>query len=75
MLTLRELAEGEAGIVRRIALQGAIRRRVLDLGLIEGTKVVCLRKAPSGDPVIYFFRGTMIALRRADCGSIFVEGE
>ena len=69
-LKLRILA---LGMVLILLLTGAIRRRLLDLGLIEGTKVRCVRRSLAGNPVIYSFRGTMVALRSEDSARICVE--
>ncbi len=54
-------------------LSGPIRRRLHDLGLIEGTKVRCLYKSAWQDPVAYSIRSTVIALRNVDTRSIFVR--
>ena len=73
--TLDRLREGECARILRLDLRGAMRRRLLDFGMIEGTRVRCLRVSPSGDPVIYRVRGTMLALRRQDSRRIAVEVE
>lgn len=72
-MTLNRLAVGQTASVTALHLAGAIRRRLLDLGLIEGTCVRCLRRGAAGDPVIYGFRGTMVALRCEDSARICVE--
>lgn len=46
---------------------------MLDLGLVNGTNVESLHKSPSGDPVAYYIRGSVIALRNEDAGKIFVQ--
>ncbi len=72
-MTLNRLSAGQCANVTALLLGGAIRRRLLDLGLIEGTRVCCVRRALTGDPVIFSFRGTMVALRREDSARICVE--
>ena len=72
-MTLNRLAAGQTASVTALRLTGAIRRRLLDLGLIEGTRVRCLRRGVAGDPVIYGCRGTMVALRCEDSARICVE--
>ena len=72
-LTLNALPVGCAAKVKRLLLDGTIRRRMLDLGLIEGTRVKCLQNSPSGDPIAYLIRGAVIALRNEDSGRIEVE--
>lgn len=54
-------------------LQGLLRRRILDLGMVPGTSVQCIRKSPSGDPIAYMVRDTLIALRREDASQIHVN--
>lgn len=71
-LPLSLLVEGERGRVSSIEVQGSIRRRLLDLGLIEGTQVVCLHRSVRGDPIAYSIRGAAIALRLEDSSRISV---
>ncbi len=71
--SLSHLGEGETGIVSNILSTGSIRRRLQDIGLIEGTNVKCMQKSPSGDPVAYNIRGAVIALRTEDSGNILIE--
>lgn len=52
---------------------GTMRRRMLDLGLIKGTKIKPLQKSPAGDPTAYYIRGAVIALRKEDAFQIIVE--
>ena len=52
---------------------GAMRRRLQDIGLIEGTDIECLQKSPAGDPIAYYIRGAVIALRSVDSGNILVR--
>ena len=68
--SLAELAIGAAGIVSAVELEGLLRRRILDLGIIPGTKVNCVRKGPAGDPIAYNVRNTTIALRSEDADLI-----
>lgn len=62
-MTLRELNIGSKARVTGIGLEGAERRRLLDLGLAIGSIVEAVRRSPLGDPVAYRVRGAMIALR------------
>lgn len=70
--TLAQLAPGNAARVKDLHLTGSIRRRLLDLGMIEGTYVECVGLSPAGDPAAYLIRGAVIALRQADCCGIEV---
>jgi ferrous iron transport protein A len=71
--SLSTLREGEHAIIHSIRLEETMRRRLQDLGLIEGTQVECLQKSPSGDPVAYLIRGAAIALRSRDTGDIYIQ--
>lgn len=51
-----------------------MRRRMQDIGLIEGTEVECVQKSPAGDPVAYRIRGALIALRAEDSARVLVTG-
>ena len=72
-IPLNSLPIGETGIVQKLLSTGPQRRRMLDLGLVNGTPVEALQKSPSGDPTAYFIRGAVIALRSEDAGKILVE--
>ena len=71
--TLDQLDRGGCGRVTSLASEGAFRRRMQDIGLIPGTRVTCLFRAPSGDPAAYEIRGAVIALRREDAGKVFLQ--
>ena len=60
---LTNLQCGQTARVGKLTLQGSMRRRLQDIGLIEGTQVECVQKSPAGDPVAYLIRGAVIALR------------
>jgi len=59
--------------VRAMSLTGGMRRRLRDIGLVEGTQLECLGVSPGGDPKAYLVRGAVIALRSADSGKIIVD--
>ena len=71
---LNDLQPGQQAIVQELRSTGSIRRRLLDIGLVEGTDVSCLQKSPAGDPVAYLIRGAVIAIRSEDSSQIVVEG-
>ena len=64
--------EGKTVKVRELLTTGSMRRRLQDIGLIEGTKVECVQKSPAGDPVAYLIRGAVIALRAEDSAGVLV---
>lgn len=71
--TLNSLNEGEKCRVKKLLIQGNMRKRLRDIGLIEGTNVDCLKKSISGDPTAYLIRGAVIALRSDDSSRIIVS--
>jgi ferrous iron transport protein A len=73
MIPLSSLPLGKKAKVRALTSNGASRRRMLDLGLISNTEVEALQKSPSGDPVAYQIRGSVIALRSEEASRILVE--
>lgn len=73
IIPLHLLPPGSLGKVRELTAQDNLRRRMLDLGLINDTLVEVLRKSPSGDPTAYQIRGAVIALRSEEASKIFVE--
>ena len=73
IMPLSNLLLGDKCKVNSLIAHGPIRRRLLDLGLIAGTEVMALDQSPSGDPIAYFIRGAVIALRSEDASQILVE--
>lgn len=70
--SLANLQVGERARVASLLSRGSMRRRLQDIGLIEGTEVECVQKSPAGDPVAYRIRGALIALRSEDSSNILV---
>ena len=68
--TVNELELEEIGIVHKIVGEETIKRRLLDLGLIEGTNIKPVLVSPSGDPRAFEFRGSLIAIRKEDAENI-----
>ena len=56
-----------------VAGERAMRRRLMDMGLIPGTRVTCVAASPAGDPSAYLIRGAVVALRARDAAGIRVE--
>ena len=67
---LSALREGQTALLSG----GSMRRRLQDIGFIEGTQVECVQKSPAGDPVAYRVRGALIALRSEDSAKVLVTG-
>ena len=71
--SLNRLPVGKRCKVAALLSNGKQRRRMLDLGLVQGTNVEALQKSPSGDPIAYYIRGAVIALRDEDASKILVR--
>ena len=71
-IPLSELPVGSVGRVCGLTANGGNRRRMLDLGLIDGTLVKSLMRSPAGDPTAYKIRGAVIALRAEDSRTVQV---
>lgn len=73
MKTLREAKIGETLTVKKINGSGAIKRRIMDMGLTRGVSVYIRKVAPLGDPVELTVRGYELSLRKADAEMVDVE--
>ena len=73
MKTLREVKVGETVKVVKLHGEGAVKRRIMDMGLTKGTEVYVRKVAPLGDPVELTVRGYELSLRKADAEMIEVE--
>lgn len=75
MLTLNLLPVGETAIIEKITTDESMKQRLWDLGFTNGTKVQAIQKSPSGDPIAYRVRGTVIAIRNKDAKNIILRGK
>lgn len=73
MKTLRDVKVGETVEVVKLHGEGAVKRRIMDMGLTKGTEVFVRKVAPLGDPVELTVRGYELSLRKADAEMIEVE--
>ena len=70
--TLDKLNINERGRVAALLARGAMRQRMIALGIVEGTEIECIGRSPLGDPSAYWVRGAVIAIRKKDARSILV---
>jgi ferrous iron transport protein A len=71
--TLRDIKVGARGKVVKVHGEGALRRRIMDMGLTKGVDVYVCKVAPLGDPIEITVRGYELSLRRADAEMIEIE--
>ena len=73
MKTLRDVKIGETATVVRIHGEGAVKRRIMDMGITKRTPVYVRKVAPLGDPIEVTVRNYELSIRKADAGIIEVE--
>lgn len=73
MKTLRNIAVGETAKVKRLHGAGALKRRIMDMGITKGSQVYVRKVAPLGDPVEITIRGYELSLRKDDADCIEME--
>ena len=73
MKTLRNIAVGETAKVKRLHGEGALKRRIMDMGITKGSQVYVRKVAPLGDPVEITIRGYALSLRKDDADCIEME--
>lgn len=73
IISLHCLKVGEAARIKSISSATGIKRRLLDIGLIEGTCVECVLNSPAGELTAYKIRGAVIAIRKEDSEHISVS--
>lgn len=73
MKTLREVPIGETAKVKKIHGEGAVRRRIMDMGITRGIDVYVRKVAPLGDPVEITVRNYELSLRKEDAAMVEVE--
>ena len=73
MKTLRDAKVGDTVKVVKLHGEGAVKRRIMDMGLTKGVQVYIRKVAPLGDPIEVTLRGYELSLRKADAGMIEIE--
>ena len=73
VMTLREVEVGKSVSVVKLHGEGAVRRRMMDMGITKGTEVYVRKVAPLGDPVEVTVRGYELSLRKEDAGMVEVQ--
>jgi len=73
MKSLKDVKTGETVKVIKLYGEGAIKRRIMDMGITKGTKIYLRKVAPLGDPIEVTVRGYELSIRKADAQLIEVE--
>ena len=73
MKTLKDVAIGDSAIVKRLSGEGALKRRIMDMGVTKGVEIFVRKVAPLGDPIEVTVRGYELSLRKDEAANIIVE--
>ena len=73
MKTLKDVRVGETATVVKLHGEGAVKRRIMDMGITKGTEIYVRKLAPLGDPIEVTVRGYELSLRKADAEMIETE--
>ena len=73
MKTLKEVPCGQRVVVQKLQGEGALKRRIMDMGLTKGTTVYVRKVAPLGDPIEIQVRGYELSIRKNEAESVVVE--
>lgn len=73
MKTLRDVKVGDSAVVLKLIGTGAVKRRIMDMGITKNCEVFVRKVAPLGDPIEVTVRGYELSLRKADAEMIAVE--
>ena len=72
-MTLREVKKGQTVTVLKLNGEGAVKRRIMDMGITKGTEIYVRKVAPLGDPVEITVRGYELSVRKADAEMVEVK--
>ena len=73
MRTLKDVKVGETVVVQKLTGEGAVKRRIMDMGVTKGTQISVRKVAPLGDPIEVTVRGYELSIRKLDAQMIIVE--
>ncbi len=73
MKTLKDVKVGETAVVTKLTGEGAVKRRIMDMGITKGVEILVRKIAPLGDPMELNVRGYELSIRKADAEKIEVE--
>ena len=71
--TLRDVPVGETAVVAKLTGAGALKRRIMDMGITRGTRILIRKVAPLGDPIEVNIRGYELSLRKSEAENILLQ--
>lgn len=72
MQTLKDIKCGDTAIVQKLSGEGALKRRIMDMGITKGTSIFVRKVAPLGDPIEITVRGYELSIRKSEAENIIV---
>lgn len=72
-IPLSKLRKGQRAVILKVGGKGAIKRRMMDMGMVSGSEISVVRVAPFGDPIEYNLKGYSLSLRKVEAENIIVE--
>ena len=73
MKTLFDMQPGQKAVVKKVQGEGILRQRILDMGILRGTELEMIKKAPLGDPIEFKVKGYDLSLRQSEASLVEVE--
>lgn len=71
--TLKDMKIGEEGVVKTLACEGKLKRRLCDMGVTPGAHILVRKVAPLGDPIEVTIRGYELSMRKAEAENVMME--
>ena len=72
-MTLKDLKPGQSAVVKKLTGEGAVKRRIMDMGITKNAEIYVRKVAPLGDPVQISIRGYELSLRKEDAECVEIE--
>lgn len=72
-IPLSKLKKGQRAIIVHVGGRGAVKRRMMDMGVVPGSEISVVRVAPFGDPIEFNVKGYSLSLRKSEAANIVVE--
>lgn len=73
LITMKQMKPGEQGIVVKVNVTGALKRRLFDMGITPGAEIVMRKTAPLGDPIEINIRGYALSVRKSEAEAVIVR--
>lgn len=72
-IPLSKLKKGQKAVIAQVGGKGAVKRRMMDMGMVPGSEIQVIRIAPFGDPIEYNIKGYSLSLRKSEASTILVR--